>query len=323
MKIQELKLLVAVADELHFGRAADRIGMAQPQLSASIRRIEEEAGVVIFIRRPRVQLTPAGVEMTETARRLLAEWQSGTARARAIAAGQIGKASLGFSPPAMLSNLPVLIQEFLAGKDDVELKLVEGTAGSLRQQLEQRQLDLVVTREPIWGEGLESIRFEADFMNVLLPARHPAAAQEMVDPTSLGDEKFILFPRASAPHYYDRIWLWCRENGLQPKGTRETESWMAVLGMISAGLGISFGTEVLARIPFPGVVYRKLGRNPLDVSFWMSWDPAQVTPASEKLIRLICQRKDDESQTPNAAERNPSATPKFMADGTAAGEVGF
>lgn len=294
MKIQELRLLAAVADELHFGRAADRMGMAQPQLSASIRRIEEEAGVVIFTRRPRVDLTPAGVEMVETARLLLAEWQSGTSRARAIAAGQIGMASLGFSPPAMLGELPVLIQEFLGGKDDVELKLVEGTTGPLRQQLEQRKIDVVVTREPIWGEGLESIRFEADFMNVLLPAGHPAAAQEVVDPASLGNEAFILFPRASAPHYFDRIRLWCRENGLKPKGIRETESWMAVLGMISAGLGISFGTELLARIPFPGVVYRKLGRNPLDVSFWMSWDPARVTPASERLISHICQRRGDE-----------------------------
>jgi DNA-binding transcriptional LysR family regulator len=146
---------------------------------------------------------------------------------------------------------------------------------------------MVVTREPIWGEGLESIRFEADFMNVLLPAAHPAAAQDVVDPATLGEEEFILFPRASAPHYHDRISLWCRENGLHPRVRRETESWMAVLGMISAGLGISFGTEVLGRIPFPGVVYRKLGRTPLDVSFWMSWDPKQVSPAAEILIRHI------------------------------------
>jgi DNA-binding transcriptional LysR family regulator len=291
MKIQELRLLVAVADELHFGRAAERIGMAQPQLSASIRRLEEEAGVVIFTRRPRVLLTPAGMEMVDTARRLLAQLQSGTARARAIAAGQIGKASLGFSTPAMLSDLPALIREFLAGTSEVELKLVEGFTGPLRQQLEQGELDVIVTREPVWAEGLQNIRFAPDFMNVLLPAGHPAADQEIVDPASLADEDFIMFPRSSAPHYYDRIALWCRENGLQPRVTRETESWMAVLGMIGAGLGLSFGTEVLGRIPFPGVAYRKLGRKPLDVSFWMSWDPARVTPASEGLIRHICERK--------------------------------
>jgi DNA-binding transcriptional LysR family regulator len=264
--------------------------MAQPQLSASIRRIEEEAGLAIFARRPRVHLTPAGVEIVDMARRLLAELQSGTARARAIASGQTGRVSLGFSPPAMCSNLPALVQEFLVGKDDVELKLVEGTTGPLREQLEQRQLDVVVTREPIWGEGLESIRFTPDHMNIIVPQGHPAAAQETVDPATLADEDFILFPRSSAPHYHDRISQWCRENGLQLRVTRETESWMAVLGMISAGLGISFGTELLSRIPFPGVVYRKLGLQPLDVSFWMSWDPARVSPASESLIRHIRQR---------------------------------
>jgi DNA-binding transcriptional LysR family regulator len=290
MKIQELKLLVAVAEDLHFGRAAERMGMAQPQLSASIRRIEQDAGVAIFTRRPRVGLTPAGAEMIDMARRLLAELQSGTSRARAIAAGQIGKASMGFSPPAMLTDLPALVHEFLAGRMEVELKLVEGTTGPLREKLEQGQLDVIVTREPMWGDGLESIRLAADFMNVLLPEGHPAANQETVDPSTLSDEHFIFFPRSSAPQYYDRIFLWCKENGLTPRKMRETESWMAVLAMIGAGLGISFGTEVLGRIPFPGVTYRKLGPNPLDVSFWMSWYPGRVTPAAESLISHICQR---------------------------------
>ncbi|MDQ3079350.1 MAG: LysR family transcriptional regulator [Pseudomonadota bacterium] len=291
MKIQELKLLVAVADELHFGRAADRMGMAQPQLSASIRRIEQEAGVAIFTRRPRVGVTPAGAEMVDMARRLLAELQSGTARARAIAAGQIGKASLGFSAPAMLTNLPALLQQFVAGRANVELKMVEGTTGSLRQQLEQGRLDVVVAREPISGEGLESIKFAPDYMNVLFPAGHPAASRETVDPATLAGEALILFPRASAPQYYNRIALWCRENGLELKVARETESLMAVFGMVSAGLGISFGTETLSRIPFPGTVSRKLGRHPLDVSFWMSWDPARMTPVSEQLIHHIRHQK--------------------------------
>jgi len=69
---------------------------------------------------------------------------------------------------------------------------------------------------------------------------------------------------------------------------------MAVLGMIGAGLGISFGTELLGRIPFPGVVYRKLGQHPLDVSFWMSWYPERVTPAAGRLISHICKRKSEE-----------------------------
>ena len=291
MRLQELRLLVAVADELHFGRAAERVGIAQPQLSASIRRIERDAGFEIFHRRPRVSLTSAGSEMVDLARRLLAELQSGTARARAIAAGQIGLASLGFSPPAMCSDLPKLIQAFLAENGSVELKLVEGLTGQLREQLEQRELDIVVTREPIWGEGLNSIKFASDYMNLLIPARHSAAAQESPDLARLTEEEFILFPRASAPHYHDRIMLWCRENGLSPKIARETESWMAVLGMVGAGMGLSFGTESLCHIPFPGVAYRKLGPEPLDVSFWLSWNTEQVSPASARLLRFLRQHR--------------------------------
>jgi DNA-binding transcriptional LysR family regulator len=289
MKLQEFKLLVAVADELHFGRAAERVGIAQPQLSASIRRIERDVGFAIFHRRPRVSLTSAGAEIIDLAKRLLVELQVGTARARAIAAGQIGLASLGFSPPAMCSDLPRIISAFLAENRSVELKLVEGLTGQLREQLEQRELDIVVTREPIWGEGLQSIRFASDYMNLLMPAGHSAAAYEIPDLAELNEEEFVMFPRVSAPYYYDRIMLWCRENGLVPKVTRETESWMAVLGMVGAGMGLSFGTESLCRIPFPGVEYRKLGPEPLDVSFWLSWNAEQVSPASAKLLRYLHQ----------------------------------
>jgi DNA-binding transcriptional LysR family regulator len=287
LKIQEFKMLVAVADELHFGRAAERVGIAQPQLSASIRRIEQDVGFAIFHRRPRVSVTSAGSEMVDLARRLLSELQLGTARARAIAAGQIGFASLGFSPPSMCSDLPKIIDAFLTENGSVELKLVEGLTGQLREQLEQRELDIVVTREPIWGEGLQNVRFASDCMNLLIPAGHPAAAHELPDLATLTNEDFVLFPRASAPHYHDRIMLWCRERGLMPKITREAESWLALLGMVGAGMGLSFGTELLCRIPFPGVEYRKLGPEPLDVSFWLSWNTEQISPASAQLLRHL------------------------------------
>jgi DNA-binding transcriptional LysR family regulator len=291
LKVLELKLLVAVAEELHFGRAAERLGIAQPQLSASIRRIEQEAGLSIFTRRPRVVITPGGAEMVDMARRVLAELQLGTVRARAIAAGQTGRIALGFSSPAMCSDLPAILQAFLAGKDDVELRLVEGNTANLRERLEQRELDLIVTREPALGGALESIKLHHDRMNIVLPSSHPAASNEALDPKDLAQERVILFARSSAPHYYDRISLWCRDNGLELEVARETDSWIAVLGMVSAGLGVALGTELLGRIPFPGVVYRQLGREPLDVSFWMSWNPRGASPAATKLVQQVRQRQ--------------------------------
>lgn len=287
MKVQELRLLVSVADELHFGRAAERMGMAQPQLSASVRRIEQEAGVTIFFRRPRVELTPAGIEMVDVARRLLGELESGTARARAIASGHIGRASLGFSPPAMCTDLPMLVRRFLAERAEVELKLVEGTTGPLRGLLEQGKLDIIVTREPLWDEGFESILFAVDYMNLLVPVGHALAGQDTVDPATLSEERFMMFSRKSAPHYHARVMRWCRENGLQPKVIREVDSWIAALGLVSAGTGLAFGTDMLARLQFPGVVYRKFSSNSLDVSFWISWNPARVSPTAEGLIQYV------------------------------------
>lgn len=289
MKLRELRMLVVVAEELHFGRAAARLGMAQPQLSEQIRRMESDAGVTLFVRRPRVLLTPAGEVMLTMSRRMLAELDEGTTRARAVAAGLTGRVSIGFSPPAMCSDLPVLLQAFLAAHEHVELKLVEGTTGPLRNALEAGELDIIIVREPVWGEAFQSFPFARDRINLALPETHPLARQDSVHPSALQSEGFILFPRSSAPHYHDRIMSWCSDVDLHPTISRETDSWIAILSMISAGFGISFGTELLSKIQFPGVTYREVDAEPLDVSFWMSWAPARASPSAERLFRHVQQ----------------------------------
>ena len=290
MKLRELQCLVVVAEELHFGRAALRLGMAQPQLSEQIRRMESSAGVSLFVRRPRILLTPAGEVMVAMARRMLAELSEGMARAKAVAAGLTGRVTIGFSPPAMCSDLPQLLRKFLAEHPNVELKLVEGTTGPLRNALEAGELDLIVVREAIWEESFKTARFARDEINLALPESHPLAGKSSIKAGELAAEEFILFPRSSAPHYHDRIMSWCKDIGLQPIISRETDSWIAVLSMIGAGFGLSLGTKLLSRIPFPGVVYRDLDAPVLDVGFWISWAPDRVSPSAERLLRHVEQQ---------------------------------
>jgi DNA-binding transcriptional LysR family regulator len=287
MKVRELRALVILAEELHFGRAADRLGIAQPQLSEMIRRIESEAQVAIFTRRPQVAVTHGGEVLVETARRVLAELQAGTDQARAVAAGRTGRVSLGFSPVSMCSDLPEVLRSFAAANPHIEIELVEGTTDPLRRKLDAGAVDLIITRESAQDSGIESIRFAGDHINIILPAGHPAASHDPMPPERLAGEEFIIFPRALAPQYRDRIGRWALDAGLQPRFTREIESWMASVALVSAGLTLALGTALLSRIGMPGVVYRNLDADPLDVSFWMSWRPERLSPAASRFVEHV------------------------------------
>ncbi|QAY76121.1 LysR family transcriptional regulator [Sphingosinicella sp. BN140058] len=288
MKSRELKALIAVAEELHFGRAAERLGMAQPQLSALIRRIEADTRVTLFIRRPHVRLTHGGAALVDTAREMLAGLEAGVQRARAIAAGRAGRVKLGFSPVAMCSDLPEMLRSFAEAHPDVELDLCEGTTAPLQRRLEQAALDVIITREAPQDETTASLRFAFDHINLILPARHPAAAAAgSVEPGRLRGEAFTLFPRAAAPEYHDRIMRWAADAGLQPVLSRETDSWMASIAFVGAGLALAFGTDLLSRIAVPGIVYRNLAAPPLDVSFWMSWQPGRLSPAALRFVEHV------------------------------------
>ncbi|PSJ41912.1 LysR family transcriptional regulator [Allosphingosinicella deserti] len=284
MKIRELKALVTVAEELHFGRAADRLGMAQPQLSELIRRPEADTRVTIFTRRPHVRLTPGGAALVDTAREVLGTLEAGTERARAIAAGRIGRVTLGFSPVAMCSDLPHVLRSFAETYPDVELDLCEGTTAPLRRRLDQGSVDVIITREAEQDETTESVRFALDHINIILPAGHPATTTDPVAPECLREEAFTLFPRSAAPDYHDRIMRWANNAGLSPIFTRATDSWMASLGLVGGRLALAFGTDLLSRITVPGIVYRNLAADPLDVSFWMSWQPERLSPAASRFV---------------------------------------
>jgi DNA-binding transcriptional LysR family regulator len=287
MKVRELRALDILAEELHFGRAADRLGIAQPQLSEMIRRIEAEAQIAIFTRRPQVAVTHGGEILVETARRVLAELQTGTHQARAVAAGRTGRVSLGFSPVSMCSDLPDVLRSFTGAYPHIELGLVEGTTGPLRRHLDGGAVDLIITRESPQDSGIESMRFASDHINIILPAGHPAALHDPIPPHRLAGEEFIIFPRVLAPEYRDRIERWALDAGLQPNFTREIESWMASVALVSAGLTLALGTALLSRIGMPGVVYRNLDAASLDVSFWMSWRPERLSPAATRFLEHV------------------------------------
>ena len=287
MKTRDLKALLALAEELHFGRAAERLGIAQPQLSDLIKRIEDEAGFAIFTRRPRVGVTLAGAILVTSARRVLEDLETASERGRAVAAGRTGQITLGFIPILMAGDLADIVRSFLENNPSVDLQLVEGPTDDLQDLLRKGELDFAITRKSSLHDAPQYLPFARDEVNLMVSGSHALAACGPVKFSDLQQEKLILYPRSFGQYYYDRLLAWCEANGWSAQVSRETESLLAIAGLVGAGLGVSFGTRLLSQIKFPGVVYASLDAPPLDVSFWMSWAGETASPLAKRFVQHV------------------------------------
>lgn len=285
--LRDLQSVVIVAAEGHFGRAADRLGIAQPQLSERVGRLERQAGFRIFARRPRVALTAAGEVYVRSLKRLLADAEDGLAAARAVASGKVGTVRLGFAPVSLMSGLPAVLRRFRLEHPAVTLKLTERHSRFLSAGLQRGEFDLVITREEAPAAGVESVEIARDAMVLALPADHPLAAGPDIALADLTAQDFILFGRAAAPEYHDRIMASCRAHGLEPAVVQEADGWSAILSLVSAGLGVSIVSAALSRIGFPGVAFRPLDADFADAAFRLCWRPDHLDPAAERLVAAI------------------------------------
>jgi DNA-binding transcriptional LysR family regulator len=281
--LRDFHAVVAVAEDCHFGRAAERLGIAQSQLSEIIRRLEHKAQFKIFSRRPRVELTPAGEIYVETLRAVLDDLRTGTQSARAVAFGTAGLLRLGFAPVSLMSGVPAVLREFRQKHPLVDLRLIEGHSRRLCLGLERHEFDLVITREAPSTSEIESLAIIEESLMVAVPAAHRLSAAASVELSELAKEPFILFGRSAAPVYFDRIGNSCREHGFTPNVVQEVDGWSAILALVSADVGITIASGALSRVGFPGVKFLVLRPTLADAGFWLSWRRDGLAPATEQL----------------------------------------
>jgi DNA-binding transcriptional LysR family regulator len=264
--LRDFPALLAVADELHFGRAALRLGVSQPQLTAE------------------------GEALVAAARRALREAESGIAQARAIADGLAGMVRFGFAPVSILSGLAPVLAEFRAGHADVLLQLVERHSAHLWQDLEEGRLDLIVARETDTRSGLRSVEIIRDPLVLALPADHPLAARTAISLADLQGDPFVFWARDSAPQYHDLVMSACQEAGLVPNVSQIVNGWSAIVTLVANGFGVALVSAPLARIGFPGLCFRPIVEPMPEASFWLSWDPARESAAAGRLRDVILAR---------------------------------
>jgi DNA-binding transcriptional LysR family regulator len=259
MELRHLRYFVAVAEELHFGRAARRLQISQPPLSQQIRRLEEELGVELFRRTKRdVRMTSAGQAFLERARRLLVEVERSVESTRQAARGVVGRLEIGYVPAAEIRVLPRVLRAFRRRFPRVETGLRLLTPAEQVDALRQGRVDVAITRLPLREEGVRVERFLREECRVAVSRRHPLARRAVLGPDDLRGLPLLLFPRAAAPALHDAILGYFRTADGSPKLAYGLHSVGSGLGLVAADLGVSIVPSSFEAMRFPGVAYRRL-----------------------------------------------------------------
>lgn len=268
MELRHLRYFVAVAEEGHMTRAAERLGIQQPPLSQQIRALEDELGVQLFRRKPRgVELTDAGTAFLEHARLILAQVERASATTRRTARGEQGRVAVGFTSSAPFHPfVPRVIRTYRELSPHVSLVLEESGSGELVQALHSEEIDAAFIRSPIADVvGLEVTPLLEEEMVAALPTGHPYATSnsdtKRLPLSALAKETFVLYKRPGGPGLYDTIITACKGAGFSPRVGQEAPRILSTLNLVAAGLGVSIVPASLRRLEMDGVVYRSLAKN--------------------------------------------------------------
>src|SRR5215472_861840 len=264
MELRHLRYFIAVAEERHVTRAAERLGMQQPPLSQQIRALERELDVQLFRRRPRgVELTNAGSALLAEARAILSHIDDASAAAKRAARGEQGRIAVGFTSSAPFHPfVPRIIRAYREAFPLVALTLEEGGTMELIDHLRDESIDVAFVRTGIADkEGLVVDRLLKEAMVLALPRAHELARRtnKAVSLTALAEETFIVYRRHNGPGLYDAILSACTAAGFSPRVGQEAPRIVSTLNLVAAGLGISLVPESLRRMRMDGVVFRPIG----------------------------------------------------------------
>jgi DNA-binding transcriptional LysR family regulator len=292
LELRQLRYFVAVAEEMHFGRAARRLHMTQPPLSQSIQALEVLLGTPLFARTSRsVTLTPAGAALLPHARQLLHDAQALPDLARRAAAGESGRLALAFVSTADYSVLPPFLHQFRAAYPQVQIELREATTDLQLEALEQDEIDVGLLIPPLPDRMKDLLAYRRVLTEPLvLAAPENAAALRVDGPLPLqavADLPLIIFPRRIAPAFHDVILGCYRDAGLMPRIGQEAIQMQTIVGLVSAGMGIALVPQSVSNLKRPGVTYRTLAGTTALIETGLAWRRDNPSPVLHAFLELL------------------------------------
>lgn len=288
MELRHLRYFVTVAEELHFGRAAERLQMTQPALSKQIAGLEKELAVELLARTKRkVKLTTAGQVLFDEAKQLLSQVDEAIRLVKRTANGEEGTLTIGFTATATSTVLPALVRRFRDRCPNVELTMLELCTEAQVNALNEHKIDLAFLHPPIDERGLKLLPLlEEDFVAVL-PKQHSLLAHERIPLAALANESFIIHPRQEGPVLYDGFVRLCQQSGFQPHIVKEARSLQSRVCLAAAGLGITFVSESTQTSVGADVVCRPLAECPIKLKFAAAWRQDAVSATLREFLSIL------------------------------------
>jgi DNA-binding transcriptional LysR family regulator len=284
-ELRQLRHFVAVAERLHFGRAAAALHMSQPPLSRSIRDLEARVGATLLARtRRRVELTAEGARFLEEAKRLLQSLDQAVLEVARMAAGDGGRLRLGFVSLADYGVLPRLLKDYKAARPGVALALREMLSPEQATALAAGELDFGLLLPPVAGE-LEHIVVQRERFLAALPSRHRLArARGRLAVRELADEAFVMAPRDIAPGLHDIVAGLAARAGFAPRVAQEAIQMQTVVSLVSSGLGVAIVPASLANLGRRGVTYREIADPHARLDLWLAWRRGALGAAGRDFV---------------------------------------
>ena len=253
----DLEAFLAVADELHFGAAADRLELSQPALSRRIQSLERLAGGPLFVRTTRtVQLTPAGRVLRVKAFQFLSDADVMFSDVCSVAGGSQGSIGFGFVLSAAITTVPILVRKHRSRFPKVEFRLQEGVEDDQLGKLRRGEVDVCLLRSPGATDGVEAFAVgKRESLCLVVPLGHHLASRRTVSFANLRDERFVLWQRAFSSSILADITKACRDAGFNFQVVQTANMAPTILGLVGAGVGVSLLTQSYAQLTWPGVKF--------------------------------------------------------------------
>jgi DNA-binding transcriptional LysR family regulator len=289
MELRHLRYFVAVAEECHFGRAADRLHIAQPPLSQQIKQLENELGVQLLARSTRkVELTPAGAHYLDRARAILASVDDAGDEATRVAAGRVGRVSIGFTGSATYELLPALARVLREELPELDLELRgEMLTPDQVSGLRARTLDLGFLRPPVRDPDLRVRVLRREPLIAVLPSQHPLAGKAKLRLADLRDEPFIMYPSHHRSVVYEAVLDACQRAGFTPSATQEVGETSTLVVFVAAGLGVALVPASVRHLSITGAVYLPLAGTTEEVELAVATRSDDESPHLREVLARV------------------------------------
>jgi DNA-binding transcriptional LysR family regulator len=291
MELRHLRYFVAVAEERHFGRAAERLRMAQPPLSQQIKAFETELGARLFERnRRKVELTAAGTALLEEARDILARAGEMGRLARAAAAGEAGRLDIAFTGSVPFNDvMPSILGAFRRRYPDVRISLREMSTGSQIEALAEGRLDIGFARpaDSNLPPGVVARRILREPLMLVLPSDHPLAGRSRLSMAEVAGEGLVMNPRHIGTGLYDKITQLCGRAGHTPRIAVEAHQMSTMISLVGAGLGLAVVPQTMRRVGVGGVVFAAIDDDQAFIDLLLVRRAGATSPLVDNFLAVV------------------------------------